>query len=129
MAVIMGVIAGFVVTSIGEMISHAVYPSPEGFDYNDKQAIAAYIETLPVGAFIILMLGWALASFAGGAVASKLSKSKWYVWSLLTGTILMAGAIMNFINIPHPIWMSVVAVVLYLPMAFLGGKLMRKGGD
>jgi hypothetical protein len=41
-------------------------------------------------------------------------------------SILLAASILNMINISHPMWMVVAAVIFYIPMAYLAARLAVK---
>lgn len=125
-SVLVGVIVGVIVVTLGEKIQHQFYPLPEGLDFKDSKAVKAFVDSLPLGAFISLVFIWILSSFVGGFVAAKLTHENKMKSAMITGGILMLAAIMNMFMIPHPVWMIVVTLALYLPAAYLGGKLATK---
>ena len=122
-SVLVGVIVGVLVVMLGEAIQHQFYPLPEGLDFKDKDAVKAFVDSLPFGAFISLVFIWICSSFVGGFVAAKMAKVNGIKSSLITGGILLLAAILNMFMIPHPVWMIVLTVALYLPAAYFGGKL------
>ena len=123
LSVLAGVIAGMVVIYGVEMLGHYVYPVPEGLDFKDKEAIKAYIEEAPAGALWFVVLAWALGSFAGGLVASVIAKQTNILHALIVGGLLMIAGIINLVSIPHPTWMWIAGLMVYLPFAWLGGVI------
>ena len=122
-AVIVGVLAGWFVVYGGEVINSKVFPAPEGLDYTDKIALIDFIESLPTTAFLSMFLVWMISSFVGGFSAGKIVKSGWKKATIITGAILLFSNVANMFFIPHPLWLNVMTIIMYLPMAYLGGKL------
>jgi hypothetical protein len=107
LAVIGGLAAAFVVVTLFDVLSIMMFPLPPGFDTTDPAAMQALAETLPVTAFIILTVGWAVASFAGSWVAGRIGNHAPFVHSMVfTGLFLIVG-IANLLLIPHPAWVWV----------------------
>ncbi len=124
--VILGLVAGWVSIAIFDALNHQVYPSPDGLDYTDKDAILALIESLPTGAFVLLLAGWMIGAFTGGLVGALVNKEAWRNTGIIVGVILALSSIINMTLIPHPTWLFIVASIGYVPMAYLGAKLIHK---
>lgn len=125
LAVIAGVITGGVITMIAEAISHQLYPPPVLVEF-DLTPLKEFLNSLPPEAWAILIFGWLLAAFGAGLVSALIAKANWKRASLITGGILLAFSIVNFITIPHPIWVMAITALVYLPAAYSGGKLVAK---
>lgn len=125
-SIVVGVIVGVLVVTLGEMIQHQFYPVPEGLDFKDKEAMKAFVETMSMGALVSLVFIWILSSFIGGLIAARIAKTRWQLSAMITGGILLLGAILNMFMIPHPVWMVIVTVLLYLPAAYLGGMTGKR---
>ena len=123
LSVIMGVITGWVLVSIGDMINYKLFPAPKNFDYTNKESLKSFIDDLPVKAFLIMLLFWAISVFVGGFVTGKIAKLNWRKASLITGGILLLSSIGNMLMIPQPIWMNIIVIIMYIPLAYLGGKI------
>jgi len=91
---------------------------------NDKAALAEHFSTLPDLAFFILLSGYALGAFFGGLVATLISKSK-FLPALIIGGFLTLASIVNAFMIPQPFWVSLSAILVMLPMAWLGANMVR----
>jgi len=44
---------------------------------------------------------------------------------MIVGALLMLAGIMNMIMIPHPTWLWVLGITVYLPAAYLGARLIK----
>lgn len=125
-AVLAGIAAGWIVVYIGELVLHQFVELPKNLDYTNKKNLENYISNLPISVLIGLLIIWAFSAYIGGLVSGKLAKANWKRVCLITGTILLVGNIVNFIAIPHPIWVNTISVIMYLPLSYLGGALPNK---
>lgn len=126
LAVVAGVIlAGLVVYGV-QAIGHQVYPPPENLDTKNMEAMKAYVATLPVGAFLFVLVAYILGSFAGGWLAAKIARASQISLALTVGGVQLLFGIMNLVVIPHPTWFAIAAVLVFLPAAYWGGKIGTK---
>jgi hypothetical protein len=121
---VIGLAVSLVVVMIIQKVGQSFYPTPPGLDMKNKEAMGLWIRQMPVGAFLWLLAGYALGSFAGGAAAALVGKSAWP--ALATGAVLTLMGITNVILIPHPTWFVVVSISLYLPFAWLAAILVLR---
>ena len=119
LAVIIGLVVAFAIIMAFEWADGALFKTP-AIDPRNPQTISDMMANMPLGAFIWLLLGYALSAFAGAAVATFISGRTNMQAALTVAGVLTAGAIMNLISIPHPMWFIVVNVLIYLPFAWLG---------
>jgi MFS family permease len=124
LAVIAGLISAFVLIALIQYVSFLVYPPPEGFDYKNEEAMRQLIQSMPVGAFGMLILAYAVGSFVGGLVAGKVSGRTQP--AIILGVVLTISGIVNLVKIEHPMWFSIVTTIIYVPMAYLGAKMVVK---
>lgn len=135
LAVICGWLAGSVAMSLVHAASMLIWPLPEHlsfmdmFDPEKKEAVHAWIETLPVGAYITSIVAHWIGVAAGAAVA-MLVQGRTRLWpALAIGAIFLLGGIMNALEIPAPAWFLPVDAIGYPIVAFLvGKKMLRSGG-
>lgn len=130
LAVIVGWIVAAAVIMIGQMLL-AIMWSPVTTDIrNDPEAMRAYIEGLPSEAFVVLILIYAVASFAGGFIVTKIGRqvSEGMTLALIIGTLLFVGGLLNFfVMVPyHPIWVSLISLAVYYPLSLLGYRFARR---
>lgn len=125
-SVVAGIIVGWIIVGLGDMITHQMYPAPPDMDYTNKESLKAFINSLPTSAFIAMIGVWAISAFMGGLVTGKLAKENWKRQCLITGIILLLANVANMLTIPHPIWVNVLTAIMYVPLAYLGGKIIQK---
>ena len=126
--VIVGMIAGGTLVGMVEGLGHVLFPLPEGVDATSIESLKANMDKIPLGSMLFVLLGWAVGSVAGSAVAVWISRSS-IVPGLITGGILMAGGIANMAMLPHPVWFSVAGCLVFLPSAWVGAQMVRQKAD
>jgi len=122
LAVILGFVTFGAVVMVGEHVSHLIFPLPAGFDHHNPEEVKA----LPMGALVALVVVWGLAAFAGAWVAARLAPVGKLAFGLSIGLIGLVAAVAIMLMIPHPVWIWVVAVVEFLPAAYLGAWLATR---
>jgi hypothetical protein len=123
LSVFLGVLTGIFIIFSLEIVSHIIYPIPEGTDLNNADAINAYTSAAPVIVFILLVVSYSLGSLVGGLVSSSVATLNKMTKSITTGGILMGLGVYNLFMIPHPVWTIIVSIFLFIPCSYLGGYL------
>lgn len=126
LAVIAGLVLGVVLIAVVEFIGHYVYPPPADLDMTNSEALKNLIANAPVGALLFVILAWAIGSFGGGWLASRIAQKSHVMLALIVGGILMAAGIMNMLMIPHPLWFWILGIAVYLPAAYAGALMGQK---
>ena len=124
LSVLGGIGVAFLIIMLNESVVMKIYPLPVGIDPNDAEAMKHLI--IPVGALVLLMVGYAIASFAAGIVSSMISGRENAQPALIAGGILTVGGIINMIEIPHPWWFMILNVLIYIPFAYRGFMIVKK---
>ena len=106
-----------------QLVGHTVYPPPVNLDIGDATAMAAYIETLPVGAFLFVIASYFIGTFGGSLVACRIAASQPMLFAGLVGGLMLIATAMNVAMIPHPLWFVVLAIIAIIIAAWLGQKL------
>lgn len=125
LAIVSGVIAGFVIVFIGDATVHALNPLPSSLDPSNRNEIGSYITTIPTYVLVVMTIFWLGSSFLGAMLAARINRADWKHTALITGSILMAASILNLALLPHPAWMWITALCGYVPFALLGGWFVR----
>lgn len=128
LAVIAGIVTAFLIFMVMQAIGGAIYGKPqmpEGGGMPDPAVMTAYIASLPVGAFLVLALGYIIGSFAGGFVGRKISQSNSLNIPVIIGVVLTLTWILNISMVPHPMLMTVIGFFCYIPFTILGHKLAK----
>jgi len=123
LAVIAGAIAAVLCVAAVESLGHALYAPPADLDIADPQAMAAYLQSMPAGAFLFVLLAWVIGTVVGGLVACMLARTRPQLFALVIGGLMLLGAFANFAMIPHPTWFMVAAVIAIPAAAVLAGRL------
>ena len=127
---ILAVIAGFVAASAVMLVIETVngrvlYPElgklAEGM--TDRGEIRALLATAPVGAFLVVLLGWVLGSLVGGLLAAWIGRNAPVAHALVLGGLLTLAGIANNLMIPPPPWFWIPSLVVFLPAAYAGARL------
>ncbi|MFA6987245.1 MAG: hypothetical protein WC213_13720 [Arenimonas sp.] len=127
-AIVSGIFAMMIVISFVELANIKIFfPPPEGLDWRDPQAVAAFAASLPAIAMAVVVLGWLLGAFIGAAVATRIALQYRLPSALLIGALVVAGTIHSAFTIEHPAWVVAAGVLLPIPLAYLAAKLVQKG--
>ena len=103
-----GIIAAALVMMLVGYIGTSLYPLHVPADPSDRQALIEGVRSAPVGAQVSVLLAWFLGTFAGAAVAKKLSGAAWPGWTI--GGVL--AALLAFIFfVPLPLWLQTLAPI------------------
>ena len=124
LAIIVGLMVFIGIAMLIQAISHRIYPPPEGIDMHDPVAVKTLMETLPLGAFLMVLLSWGMGTFVAGAVAALIAGRARCLHAGIIGGLVLAATIMIFWMIPHPDWLIVAGLLLPLPLSLLAGKLV-----
>ena len=119
LAGIAGVAIAALIVFLAQELNLMLYPLPQGLDSNDAAALRSHIATLPLGAFLMLMGGWVVATFVGAVVASRIGTAKAWIYPVVVGGFMLSATIANLIAIPHPHWFSAVALLAIAASAWL----------
>ncbi len=128
---IAAVVAGFVAASVVMMIIETIngrvlYPglakSAEGV--MDRETIRALLAAAPVGAFLVVIVGWILGGVAGGWVTARLAARGTTGHGLVLGALLTLAGVANNLMLPPPLWFWFASLVVLLPAAYAGTRLV-----
>ena len=123
-AVVVGVIVGMVFNMAVVILNTAVlFPVPEGFNWNDPDAVGAYFTNLPLTAFLVVLVAHLGQAFFGGLVAALISRNAAMTVAMIIGVLSMLAGIANMMMVPNPAWMW-IEVPLYLVAAWLAARIV-----
>jgi len=117
------------VIMIVEMLNSLVVSHPAADVMNDPAKLREFMTTLPMTAYVVVLVGYILGAFAGGFIVTKMSRreSPGIALPVLIGVILEIGAILNFfVLLPgQPLWFVAASLILLIPMSLLGHRFAR----
>lgn len=111
-----GVVASVLVVMLMDAIVGRIYPLAPGTDLRNPESMRQAIEALPAAAFMLLVVGWALAAGAGAYIAARLATDAYAVHGLIVALFVLVATLSNLTRIPHPVWMWPAAIIL-IPLA------------
>ncbi len=125
---IAAVLAGFITASIVMMIVESIngrvfYPdlakAAEGV--TDREVIRGIMASAPVGAFLVVLVGWALGGIAGGWTATKIANGT----GAIVGILLTLAGVANNLMLPPPLWFWIAGMLVLFPAACFGARLAK----
>jgi hypothetical protein len=91
----------------------------------DPDVVRQLMAAAPVGALLVVLIGWALSSVVAGWVAARLAGGSPMAHATVIGAILTLCGVANNLMLPPPMWFWAVSMVVFLPAAWLGGRMVR----
>lgn len=123
LAVLAGLMVFFIAVTVLQGMMVQLYPLPAGIDPNDLEALKRALMGMPAGAFAVLLAAYAVGAMCGGAVAAAVAGRRKMLHAAIVGGLTMLAGIANFARLPHPSWVVLVGVPLFVVMALIGGRL------
>jgi hypothetical protein len=92
---------------------------------NNPAALCDYMSRGPAKAYIIVLIGYVIASFAAGFIVTKMSRreSPGLTLPIIVAAILELGMIANILMLPcQPVWFIVIGLIIFLPLTLVGHR-------
>jgi hypothetical protein len=121
--VVAGLIASWLPVMAAETIAHRLFPPPQGTDMADMAKVKLYVASLPMAAFLLVLLGWAIATLIGTSVGARIGRHP--ACGYIVGAMLLAAGVANAVMIPQPLWFSAVSFLLFIGLTFVGVALTQ----
>ena len=125
LAVAAGVGIGLAFVMIGDYGASLIYAFPSNIDPANKQMITEVMSHVPLSAFLVMLAGYVAGAFLGGMVGTLIAGREMSRPAIIIGIILTMGNIWNQMEIPHPMWFSIVSTLVYIPFAWLGYSALK----
>jgi hypothetical protein len=122
--ILVGIVIAVATVFALEQIVHLFAPAPPDFNMRDPEHVRARVASLPMAAFLLVLLGWVLGTALGSWAAVRISRVG--TWpGLAVGAAIVAATLYNLVTIPHPIWFAVIALVGIPIASWLGANSAR----
>ena len=121
LAVLAGCVVATIAIGVAETLGRAIFPP--ALDLSKPMPPEQFFAAIRPGGFAFILLGCALGTFIGSSVASKFAPRYRLAVGMVVGGLMLANFVANMARFPHPLWVRVVGVLLFLPMSFLGATL------
>lgn len=128
LSVVVALMVAFAVMMIIEMLNSLQLAPPSADIMADRAKLAEYMANGPVQAYVVVLIGYFLASFAGGFIVTKMSHQVTQTATLpiLIGVILTLGMVANLLMLPgQPLWFAVLGLLIFIPTSLLGHRIAR----
>ena len=128
LAVIVAMVVAVAIFMIVEMINTMVVAPPSDAVMKDPAALREFMANGPVKAYVIVLIGYLIGSFAGGFIVTKMSRreSPGLTLPIIVGALLSLGMLANILFLPgQPIWFVVASLIVFIPMSLFGHRFAR----
>ena len=123
LAVVLGTLVAVILIIAIELLSHAIYLPDARVDFDDAEAVRAYVMNAPLGALLFVMAAWLIATLAGGLLACFIARETPLVYASIIGALVLLGIVINLLSIPHPLWFSLTSVLATIATVLITGRL------
>jgi hypothetical protein len=127
---IAAVVAGFITASVVMMIIETIngrvlYPdlAKAADGATDRETLRSLLATAPIGALLVVIVGWILGGVAGGWTTARLAARATAGHGLVLGALLTLAGVANNLMLPPPLWFWIASLVVLVPAAYLGARL------
>jgi hypothetical protein len=124
--VIVGAMSGMILITLGQKGIYIIYPAPANTDFYDSDSLAQYIKLLPLNAFILFLINYAICSFLAGIISTLVAKRESIRPPLVVGFVLTLSGLYYIFTMPQPGWYSLATMFAFMPFAYLGYLVARK---
>lgn len=123
----LGLIVAVVILMLSEKMIHHYFNVPHTLFEPEGQDVKEISSSTNTNTqLLVLMLAHAVASFFGGMIVARFLPTEWKKFCIRFGWILTFFNVLNLIMLPHPIWFVIASNLVYIPFAYLGGKMMQR---
>ena len=119
----LGLIAAFFSIALLEPLGHLLFPVPFKIDFNNIDELESKLHLIPFGTHIFVAIVHGLGLAIGLGVSRLIEKNTIYPILIIGGFVVFA-TIINVFIIPHPLWFSIldlliVSSILIITIIFL----------
>jgi len=127
LAVVISLFIGVIVNISMVMFSSSVIPPPAGSDLTTTEGLQAAMPLMEPKHFLMPFLAHAFGTLVGAILASSMAVNYKMRFAMIIGICFLVGGIMNIFMLPSPVWFTIVDLgFAYIPMAYLGGKIVLR---
>ena len=123
--VTIGIVTGMITNMLILQIGMTIYPPPAGLDTNDVEAMASFIETMPIGQLLftyVAHISQAVFGAVAGCLTNRQTASR---TGMLVGGITATFCLMNLMMVSHPIWFW-TELPMSLGLSWIIGTFLRE---
>ena len=124
-AVLLGLATGLVLMVLLEELAHALLVG-EKVDLSTKEKIVAYVQSAPWYMFACLILIYIITNIVSGFITGWIGKIDKPIVALIPSLMFLVFGLWDQIEIPHPVWFTVLSTFIYVPAGLVGYFMYRK---
>ncbi|WP_300545296.1 hypothetical protein [Maricaulis sp.] len=126
LAVIAGIVAGGIGVGVFEWLGHMAFPLQPALmaQLSDPETFREAAAQVPDINRLAVVAAWALGALVAGAVTAFVARRRHTGLALIAGGGLLFAGLSNLIMIPSPLWMWALGLAVFMPMAWLGARLV-----
>ncbi len=121
---IIGIITCFVLIYAIEMIGMNLFPVKVKINPKNYNEFKALIDSIPLPALIIIIVGHGVSLFAGIYVSKKI-QNKSSIPFLLVFLVMLMATISNLAMIPHPIWFKIADIGIVILAGLISWRTFK----
>ena len=126
LAIILGLAGGSIVNMGLITLGGIIVPAPDGIDSSTTEGLQAAMPLFELKHFVFPFLAHAIGTLVGAGLAVLVAASHKLTFALIIGCLFLLGGLYMAVILPAPIWFIILdLVVAYIPMAWLGLKIVR----
>lgn len=120
LAVAAGVVTAMAIIFVVEAAGRALFPLPVGMSLDDPASMRAQTDMIPIGAFVSVLFAWTAGALVGSYVVGQLAGRGTVVLAYAAGAVVLVGAAVTTMRMPHPVWFVAATPILVLGATVLG---------
>jgi hypothetical protein len=125
-AIIVGIIVGGLFVALGESMSYYLFPLENPIP-TDRSLMNDFVENeVPLGAKVVLVMNWIVAAFTASILSTFISGRTSPKPMLASVGVLNILTLINLFIMPHPKWMWITSIFVFIPMGYIAYFLIRK---
>jgi hypothetical protein len=126
LGIIGGLMAGFWLILGVEKLGNRFYPPPPGLDLSKPEVVIEFMKShpTPTGLLVFVLLAWAVGTFVGAGIAARIAGVAKIRHGMVIGVLFLLASLNQMSMFPHPTWFWIAGVVEFLPVAYLGARLV-----
>jgi len=126
LSVLAGLVVALIIIYTFELFGQLFFPPPTEIDIKSSEAMRELMKNASIGSLIVVLIAYALGSFAGGVAASIIAVNNKSTFAMIVGGLLMVASIINMFMLYHPVWFMILSLLIYIPFAYLGNRFVAK---
>lgn len=128
-ALVCGLLSGLVISALVESLGYLSSPRDQSREVHATADVHRNWLSAPVRVHVFLLLAWFAGPFCGAWVTVYLLPEHPIGPAWIVGAWFLLGGVVNLLTVPHPPWVATLGVLLFLPAAWLGGRMAQRRLD